>query len=196
MADTLLYADMLCAAALTRLRAATATGQPLAGVYIPPTRHQAVPKDVLSAFTCYSPSQDGAGRSCNVPRLALTCTLHIDGFVAQGRGSTTDLDQAVSTLQNAILAVLLQDTSFLALFGFVERVNASKADVPTGKEAEEYDIVEFKLELVLAGAFTQFDPNYAAPVSSPMTDVYVTPSVPGSSGTPVPVPADNQPAQE
>jgi hypothetical protein len=158
------FADALAGAALSRLRAGTAAGHPLAGVYVPDTRHQQVPAGTLKALFCYASSERGQGVGRSLPQLSLTDTLHIDGFVAQGRESPTDLDQAVGTLVQAVLDLLLQDTTFLALFGWVDGVNVEKQDVVTGKDAEEYDIVEFRIELELGGGETTYTPVYTTPL--------------------------------
>jgi hypothetical protein len=159
-------ADFLAGAALSRLRAGTAAGQPLQGVYIGPTRHQQVPPGTLSALFCYAPRERGQGISRSLPQLVITDTLYIDGFVAQGRESPTDLDQAVGTLVQAVLDLLLQDTTFLALYGWVDGVNVEKQDVTTGKDAEEYDIVEFRIELELGGGQTTYTPVYTTPLTT------------------------------
>src|SRR5690348_7123121 len=113
MPQTMLYGEFLAQAALARLRAA-ADGdvQPLAGTYIPKVRQQEWPDGTLKALYCYSPSEAGQGRSQALPQFLLTCTLHIEGMLAQGREEATDLDTAVGTFAQAILDLLLSDSSF------------------------------------------------------------------------------------
>jgi hypothetical protein len=166
------YAETLAGAALARLRFATSPGQPLDGVYIPPTRHQQVPPGTLSALTCYASSERGQGNNKSVPVLVLVDTLNIVGYVAQGREAATDLDQSVGKLIQAVLNLLLEDATFLALFAYVEAVNVEKEDDLTGKDAQEYDKVDFRIELELAGGQTEYTPVYTTPLR--LIDVQAT----------------------
>jgi hypothetical protein len=193
-----LYGDQLAAAVLSRLRAAAAgTTPPLAGIYIPPTRQQEIPADTLAAAYCLCPSTRGAGRSKLSPEIEDSVTLHIDGFVAQGRSATTDLDQATGGVMQAILDLLLEDETFIGRpplcslpFGWVESVNTDKQEPPTGKDALERDIVEFRIELVLAGIRTVYTPTPGVPLQT----ITTTANLPGAAG-PTPVVQQFNPPQ-
>ena len=160
---TVAFAEVLADAALSRLRAATAAGGRLQGVYIPPTRQQEVPAGTLSSLYCSAVGERGEGKNQSLPQFMLTATLHIVGSVAQGRESPTNIDLAMGALVQTVFNVLLEDPTFLALFAYVAAYNWEKSDPPTGKDAEEYDGLYFRIELELV-QWAAYTPVYNTPL--------------------------------
>lgn len=180
MTTPVLFGEFLAQQALMRLRAAiaaAANGTPLKDIYVPETRHQEVPKGTLRALTLHFAGERGAGLSKHLPQLELIDTLHVNGFIAQGREEAVDLDQAVGELVQAVLDTLLEDTTFLQLFGWVEEVNLDKTDVAIGHEGTEYDTVIFTIVLELAGGQTTYTPMAGVPLQ--IVDIVTAPIVDG-----------------
>ncbi len=155
------FPDTLADAALDRMRIAVEyadAGSPFQNLFIPATRQRQIPAGTMSSAFCYAAGEAGQGISRQIPQFRITDRLNIDGFVAQGAEATTDLDQVVGKLARAILELLLQDTTFLELFGWVITANWSKQDVSTGKEAKEFDTIEFRIEIEIGGGVTTYAP--------------------------------------
>jgi hypothetical protein len=183
MPASVFYAETLADAAHARLVAAitaSAAGDPLHGVIMPGTpdwqnRWQEVPDGTLAALTVHASGERGDGISRQLPEFQVTATLHFNGFLALGRDDPIDLDKAVGQLVRAILDLLLEDPTFLKLFGWVESRNVEKTDAMMGKDSTRYDMLIFHIELELAGAQTLYTPRVpSAATPLQQTDIQTT----------------------
>jgi hypothetical protein len=176
-----LFGGFLGRQALARLRTAVtaaAPGTPLAGVYVRANRFQEYPDGTLKGLSCRFIEERGQGVNRQLPELEVTETIHINGFVAQGREDAADLDQLCEQVIQAVLDTLLEDSSFLQLFGWVEGVNAKKLDDSEGKDATEHDWIAFQIELELGGGHTDYKPTSGVPLA--IADVQINPNVSGA----------------
>src|SRR5260370_1029469 len=134
---TVAFAEVLADAALSRLRAATAAGGRLQGVYIPPTRQQEVPAGTLSSLYCSAVGERAEGKNQSLPQFMLTATLHIVGSVAQGRESPTNIDLSMGALVQTVFNVLLEVPTLLALFAYVSASDQDMTYHPSSNDATD-----------------------------------------------------------
>lgn len=171
-----IFGETLAIAGLALLRTAignASVGDPLHGVYIPPIRFQEIPDGTLKALTLHFAGERGAGVSRSLPELELADSLHINGFVAQGREEATDLDTVTGQLIQAALDTLLEDESFLTPPAWIEGVNVEKHDATVAKDATRFDAVVFSIEIDIQGGHTFYTPS---PPTAPLqiADVQMT----------------------
>lgn len=160
------FADQLAAEALTRIKAgiaAAAPGDPLHGVFVPLSRWQEIPDGTLAALVVFSSGETGDGISHQLPEFQVVETIQIIGEALIGREDGLDLDQLVGQMIRAVLELLLEDPTFLKLFGWVASLNIEKQEIETGKDATFYDGLAFRIQLELAGAQTLYTPHAGTP---------------------------------
>lgn len=171
------FGETLAAEANARLRAAVAAaqdGDPLKGVALS-SRWQEIPHGALAWLECHFHEERGTGESFQLPVLALVNVLHINGYVAAGREDAVDLDTTAGQLMRRLLDLLLEDSTFLALFAKVESVNSQKNDAKVGPEHSELDAIAFHIELELRGGQTFYTPRLPdAAVPFQIVDVQTT----------------------
>jgi hypothetical protein len=172
----MVYAGTLAAAALSRLLAAVtaaADGDPLKGFVLPGMRQdwanrwQQVPVGILSAMTVHATGERSEGTSRQLPEFDVVASLHINGFVSLGREDGIDLDTLGLQVIAAVLDVLLEDSTFLQLFGWVENVDWKTEDAAADKNANQFDTLVFRIELELAGGLTLYTPRVPADPEAP-----------------------------
>jgi hypothetical protein len=72
-------------------------------------------------------------------------------------------------LVQAVLDLLLEDPTFLKLFGWVESFNVEKEDMPAGKDGIRFDALFFRIELEFASSQIRHTPKVpatAAPIQT------------------------------
>jgi hypothetical protein len=181
----LFYGETLAQEAITRVQAAIAAapaGSAFVGLYFMQNRWQEVPDGTLKALSIHFAGERGAGMNRHIPQFELTSSLHINAYAAVGREDGVNPDVLSSQIARAVLELLLEDTTYLQLFAWVEDYDFEKADATIGKDATRYDSVVFTIKLELKGGQTIYAPAVpAAATPLQVVDTQLTPTIDGEA---------------
>jgi hypothetical protein len=169
----MLKIEELRLAALSRLRdavtAANAVGAPASAIktlYIPQHRFEKLKPEQAPFCHVAAKTDGGAGDSHQLAQIDLVGTLHINVFHASTRSGAVDLDTEAAQVAQEIARVLLEDTTFLEMFAWVQALRFSIDDgVAKGAEGSEYDCVLVQIELEMAMGQELFEPSTGVPLT-------------------------------
>ncbi len=159
--------------ALARIRAAVAAANapgapqsPLKGLYVPAHRWEKLRPDQAPFVHVVAKSDAGAGNSRELPQFDLVGTLHINVLHAATRANAPDLDAEAGAVAEALCLTLLEDPTFLMLFGWVAALRIEIDDgVVSGSAGSEYDCVAVQIELEVSGDQKLFEPAAGIPLT-------------------------------
>lgn len=165
--------ETLRQAALDRLRAAVAAANEedapesaLKGLYIPKHRFEKLKPERAPFVHVAARSDGGEGNSHLVPQIDLVGTLHLNLFHADTRASAADLDTEAAEIAQAVCLTLLEDTTFLEMFGWVSALRTTIDDgIAKGANGSDYDCVLVQIELELSGDQERYEPRAGVPLT-------------------------------
>jgi hypothetical protein len=167
-----LQMEVIRAAALSLLRTAAATnGHPLFGVSVPEHRFGNVMSEQWPVLKARVTREAGTGVSRQVPDFAVLGEFQVGGVIGAPRSTAPGLDTAAAALAAAVQTTLLEDPSFLGLFGCVERIATVFDEDIAARDGAELDVVFFQVEIEV-GFQQTFDPRAPADLSAELTATF------------------------